>query len=137
MKSKKRTLEELNGPLSDEEMKNYTKKMQIIRHLGGNASPILTEQERVLREVLYYRARPRLIITMDEHHSSMGTSPIARFTDPKGEKHAVGTGFPMHELGFNIDRGQRFMVTVDLMPRDKKMKPRKNPFLMKTRKSHG
>lgn len=126
--AKKPTLEELNGPLSDEEMKNHLKKVQIIWHWNGNSSPLLDNNERILREVLYYRSRPRLIITMDEHHSSMGTSPIARCKDDKGVERHIGTDFPMAEMGFDTSRGQRFMVTVDKMTPDKSMKPRKNPF---------
>ena len=121
-------LADKNGPLSDLEMKNYAHKLEITRQISGMTGPFMTDQERVLKEVLYYRSRPHLIVTMDEHHSSMGTSAIAICLDRNGVEHHVGTDFPMAEMGFDTSRGQRYLVTVDKMTPNKKMKPRKNPF---------
>lgn len=136
---KKAKHSDIMGPLSNEELNHYITRLLIGARMSNRAvgEPPVPFEERILKELLHYRSRKQIVVTMDEQHSSMGTALVARFKDPTGADRAVFTSFPMRELGFEVSRGQRFLITVDQMAPDKKMKPRKNPFLIKPKPKKG
>lgn len=134
MAKKKEAPFRTEGPLTEEEMKHWGWRMAIKSAMNGPGSHSLFDtEERAFHELRAYRSAKRVEVLMDEHHSSMGTSPIAICKDVDGKEHHIGTSFPMYELGFDTRRGQRFLVLVLPLPADKKMKPRKNPFQEKRR----
>jgi hypothetical protein len=94
-------------------------------------------EERAFAELHAWRAAKKMEVVMDEHHSSMGTTAIAICKGVDGKERHIGTNFPMYELGFDTKRGQRFLLFVLPLPPNKKMKPRKNPFLIKYKPKKG
>jgi hypothetical protein len=139
VKAKKKSKVEIL-PLSDEEMGKHAIRLSIQARMNGREvfkGDDIPIEERLFFEALHYRSRKRIIITMDETFSSMGTSPIAICKDHEGHVRHIGTSFPMAELGFDTSRGQRFLVTVDVLLPAKNMKPEKNPFRTKYRPKKG
>jgi hypothetical protein len=133
-KRKKKPATEPAGPLSVDEFNRFGWRLAIGNHMQGKPMSLgLTIEERIYHELKQYRSLKRVVVTMDEHHSSMGTSPIAIYKDEAGVEHHIGTSFPMHDLGFKVVRGRRFVVMVGELAPNPKMKPRKNPFQEKSR----
>lgn len=67
------------------------------------------------------------LVEMDEHHSSMGTSPVYCLGGKRSSAISV------YDFGFSQARGERFEVTIKRLHPSKK-RPKKNPFLTPRRK---
>lgn len=123
----------LDGPLSDDELKMYRQRFGLRFMLEGR--DLFDFEGRVLAEMLTYRAMKKLFVTMDEQHSSMGTAAVTRYSvRPEGNDGNYLGAFPMAQLGFNFERGRRFVILVHELPRDKTKRPRKNPYLRMNKK---
>jgi hypothetical protein len=134
MAKKKEAPYRSEGPLTDEEMKHWGWRLAIKRQMNGTVQlSAFDTEERAYAELHAYRAAKRLEVLMDDTHSSMGTSSISICKDAEGKERHLLNNFPMHELGFDTRRGQRFLLFVLPLPPNKKMKPRKNPFQEKSR----
>lgn len=133
-KTKKEGPFRTEGPLTDEEMKHWGWRLAIKRTMNGISAPSpFDTEERAFRELRAYRSAKRLEVLMDDTHSSMGTSQISICKDVEGKERHLLNNFPMNELGFDTGRGQRFLLFVLPLERDKKLRPRKNPFKEKSR----
>lgn len=120
------------GPLSEDELKVYRTRLGLTLMLSGRDA--FNFEQRVLAEMLFYRSLKKVFITMDEHHSSTGTSPVLRYQfGPDDDQVQIIGVFPIGQLGFSLERGRRYLLLAHELPRDKKMKPRKNPFLRKAK----
>jgi hypothetical protein len=113
------------GPLSKEEMLNWGRRIQIKRMIEG-APSLFDYEERAWKELSAYRSMPRILIDVCE---------VGLLYDSEEQsRQLITTTFPLTALGFNPQKGMKFMVLGANITPEKKTCKSTSPASSKTRK---
>jgi hypothetical protein len=106
------------GPLTEEEMKNWSRRLQIKRMIEGGPSLFDTD-ERAYRELSAYRSMSRIVIEVRK-------SAALFLVDRSGKRKFHNGAAALAALGFRPEWGMKFVLMgANITPEKKPKKQRK------------